>query len=326
MMASPHTRVATADTEAAAWHARLGVRSVSTQTIDEFFAWRSQPANAEAYRRVEKVWAATGKLSNDGQIRAAVAEAMERKVDRTAKRRLPRTLFAAAAVTAAVAISMGAWFWHQARTVFTTDIGEQRVVQLADGSAVRLDTASKIQVRFESGERRIDLERGQALFTVAHDADRPFVVSAGGARVTAVGTVFDVRRTGGDVRVTLVSGAVDVERAVDAPPSRLSAGQQARVTQKAVTTRAVDVETVTSWTDGRIVFEDTPLREAVAEVNRYLTDGIDLEAGEWANEPINGVFRAGDRDAFASATAVGLGLDSRVRSDGTLLLSKRRNN
>lgn len=326
MMASPNTRVVTADTEAAAWHARLGVRSVSTQTIEEFFAWRSEPANAEAYRRVEKVWAATGKLSGDSQIRAAVAEAMERKVDRNAKKRLPRTLFGAAAVTAAVVLSMGIWFWHQARTVFTTDIGEQQVVQLADGSTVRLDTGSQIQVRFARDERRIELERGQALFTVAHDADRPFVVSAGSARVTAVGTVFDVRRTGGDVRVTLVSGAVDVARAADAPPSRLRAGQQARVTPKAVTTRAVDVDTETSWTDGRIVFEDTPLREAVAEVNRYLTDGIDLEAGEWADVPINGVFRAGDREAFASAAAEGLVLSSSVKPDGTLLLSKRTNN
>lgn len=325
-MASPNTRVAKADMEAAAWHARLGVRSVSTETIEEFFAWRSDVDNAEAYRRVEKVWAVSGGLAGASRIQAAVAEAMARKVDRKAKRRMPRTLFGAAAVTAAGVLVVSGWFWHEARTVFSTDIGEQRVVQLADGSTVRLDTGSQIRVRFERRERRIELGRGQALFTVAHDAARPFVVHAGDVSVTAIGTVFDVRRTGEDVRVTLVSGAVDVAGAADARASRLTAGRQAQVTPTAVTTQPVDVAKATSWTDGRIVFEDTPLRDAVAEVNRYLTSGIVLDARDLTNVPINGVFRAGDREAFALAAAEGLGLNSRVRPDGVLLLSKRTNN
>lgn len=326
MTASPNTRVATADIEAAAWHARLGVRSVTTQTIEEFFAWRADQANAEAYRRVEQMWAASGKLADDSQIKAAVAEAMDRKVRPGAKMPRPRTLFAAVAITTLLALSFGGWFWLEARTVFTTGIGEQKVVQLADGSTIRLDTGSRVRVRFADGERRVDLEGGQALFTVAHDANRPFVVDAGSAQVTAVGTEFDVRRSEADVRVTLVSGAVDVTRGPGLPPSRMAAGQQARMTAAGVTTRVVDTAVVTSWTDGRIVFQDTPLRLAVAEVNRYLTDGVRLDVGDLADVPINGVFRAGDREAFTSATADGLGLRASVQPDGALLLSRRTNN
>lgn len=325
-MASPNSRVSAADTEAAAWHARLGVRSVSTRTIEEFFAWRAAPANAEAYRRVERAWAATGGVGNDPQIQAAVAEAMNRRGGLGLKDRYRKTLFAFAAATAVVALGLGAWFWSDSRSLISTAVGEQRVVQLADGSTVRLDTGSTIRVRLGESERRIELDRGQALFTVAHDPGRPFVVDAGETEVTAVGTVFDVRRMGEAVRVTLVEGAVDVTGATGAPPSRMRAGQQARVTAAGLSTRIVDTAKATSWTDGRLVFEDTPLREAVAEVNRYLEDPIALEDAVMAEVPVNGVFRVGDRAAFASAAADGLDLEARVQADGTLLLSRRINN
>lgn len=325
-MFSPNTRVATADTEAATWHARLGARSVSTETLEEFFAWRSVPANAEAYRRVETVWAASGRLGENDRIQEAVAEAMNRRSGLGLKARYRRSLFAIVTATAVAALGLGAWVWFDRRSVVSTDVGEQRVVQLVDGSTVRLDTGSAIRVRFEGGERRIELERGQALFTVSPDMRRPFVVDAGRAEVTAIGTVFDVRRSEGGVRVTLVEGAVEIAGTTGAPPSRMRAGQQAQVTAAGVSTRSVDTAKAVSWTDGRLVFEDTPLRTAVAEVNRYLERPVVLEDGVMAEVAVNGVFRAGDRAAFASAAAEGLGLESRVQADGTLLLSRRRNN
>lgn len=325
-MASPNTRVAAADMEAATWHDRLGARSVSTRTIEEFFTWRSVPANAEAYRRVEQVWAASGRLGGDPAIEAAVADAMKRRSGLGLRDRYRKTLFAIATATAVVALCVGGWFWLDSRSVVATGVGEQRVVQLADGSSVRLDTASAIRVRFVQGERRIELERGQALFTVARDPERPFIVDAGAAEVTAVGTVFDVRRLERAVRVTLVEGVVEVSAGPGAAASRMRAGEQARVMAGEVSTRPVDAAKATSWTDGRLVFEDASLAAAVAEVNRYLEAPIVLGEGVEGEVPVNGVFRAGDRAAFASAAAAGLGLDSRVRADGTLVLSRRKNN
>jgi transmembrane sensor len=78
-MANPKIRVETAETEAAAWHARLGARSVSTRDVEDFFAWKREPANAEAYRRVELIWGETGKLAGDPDIGAAVDAAMTRR-------------------------------------------------------------------------------------------------------------------------------------------------------------------------------------------------------------------------------------------------------
>lgn len=322
-MAGPNARVETADLEAADWHQRLGARRVSTDTLDAFFAWRAAPANAEAYARVERVWAASGALAQDPEMRAAVAEAMDRGKPVGARYRSPRILFGAAGATAGVLLALAGWIWIDGRGRETTGVGEQRVIELADGSRVRLDTGSAIRVRFVGGVRRVELERGQAMFTVAHDAGRPFVVEADGTRVTAVGTVFDVRRLEDGVRVVLVSGAVDVVKGRAGAPARMRAGQAAEVTAAGVRTREVDVSEATSWTDGRIVFEDVRLDAAVAEVNRYLEDPIVLEADGLEGTPVNGVFRTGDRDAFAAAAAEGLGLRTRVRSDGSLVLSGR---
>jgi len=325
-MAGPNRRVETADLEAADWHQRLGARRVSTDTLEAFFVWRAEPANAEAYRRVESVWAASGALAGDPGIAAAVAEAMDRRKPLGGRYRSPRILFGAAAATAGLLLGLAGWVWVDARGRTATGVGEQRVLALADGSQVRLDTGSSVRVRFEDGVRRVELERGQALFTVAHDAGRPFVVEADGTQVTAVGTVFDVRRLEHGVRVVLVSGAVDVTKGREGAPSRMRAGQSAEVTAAGVRTREVDVAAATSWTGGRIVFEDMRLDAAVAEVNRYLEDPIVLEAAGLEGTPINGVFRTGDREAFASAAAQGLGLQARVRSDGSLLLSRRTKN
>jgi len=308
-MPSPKVRVEPAETGAAAWHARLGEPRVSGETIEAFFSWREKPGNADAYRRVEKAWAETGGLGNDPDIAAAVEAAMSRKGDGADKARDRRRLFGVGAVCASVVLGLAAWTLLQDRNVYQTSVGETRVVQLADGSSVRLDTASRMQVRFDGDRRLIDLEQGQAFFTAA--------------QVTAVGTVFDVRREKGEVRVTLVSGAVDVsseKRAVH----RLAAGHQARVTGAGVGARAVDVAVETSWTEGRIVLENAPLTQAIAEVNRYLTDKIELDAPGREAELVSGVFRAGDRDAFVSAATTALDLRASAGKDGGVRLTAEK--
>ena len=321
MMTGPKIRVEKAETEAAAWHARLGATPVSAETIEQFFAWRQDPVHAEAYRRVHKAWTDTGKLVADEDLQRVLDEAMNRRAG--AGRPRPRqALIGLAAVGASLMLAFGIWSWVDRQSTFATNTGEQRLVQLADGSSVHLDTDSRIRVRFEGAQRLIDLERGQALFEVAHDPNRPFVVSAGEAAVTAVGTVFDVRRDGAIVRVTLVSGIVDVAPgAGKGANARLTAGHEARVTPAGLVTAAVDAQTATSWTEGRIVFRNTPLRVAVAEVNRYLTHKVDLDADAKADVPVSGVFRAGDRDAFVSTAAEVLDLEVLPGEAGAVRLS-----
>jgi transmembrane sensor len=322
-MTGPNVRVETAEEEAAAWHARLGTTVVATQTIEDFFAWRAIAGNAEAYRRVEKVWKDSAGLGGDPAVAKALDDALRRGDRRLARRApLPKVAGAVAAGLVLVVATAGA-FWWQDRGVYETSVGEQRVVQLADGSSIRLDTGSAVRVRFERGERRVSLEEGQAMFTVAPDASRPFVVSAGDTRVVAIGTVFDVRRQGDGVSVTLVSGAVDVSAArSEGSTRRMAAGQQTRVSAGELVTRAVNTEAETSWTSGRLVFEGVPLRQAVGEVNRYLTDKVILDRSAPGDVRVEGVFDTGDRDAFVGAASAVFNLTVAEQADGSVRLSQ----
>jgi len=323
-MAGPSVRVEAAEEEAAAWHARLGSTVVATQTIEDFFAWRAKPGNADAYERVERVWRQSQGLGADPAIAEALEAARGRRNRRPGRSRRS-VIFGGLAAATAVALVIGGSFWWSTRGVYETGVGEQRVVRLADGSSVSLDTDSRLRVRFGRDERRIELVEGQALFDVTPDAARPFVVTAEDTRVVAVGTVFEVRRREEGVDVTLVSGRVNVSAGMAAEPRRMTAGQQTRVSARGLETSTVDTEAETSWTTGRLIFRNVPLEDAVDEVNRYLTAGIEIDDPSIRGVVVSGVFRTGDREAFVAASSDVLGLDAYPKADGTVGLSRREN-
>jgi transmembrane sensor len=217
-------------------------------------------------------------------------------------------------------VSGWAWFSLGAAPHYATRVGEQRLIRLADGTKVRLDTDTQIAVRFAAGERHVRLARGQAFFDVAHDPARPFIVDAGAMRVRAVGTRFDVRRDGADAKVTLVEGVVQV-RSEGAPASTwtLKPGEQVALGRASAPIRA-DVAAATSWTTGRVIFQGLPLAQAIDEVNRYSPRKIRLEAGAVAAIPVTGSFEAGDTDGFVSAVSDLHGLIAKQAPDGTIVL------
>lgn len=322
-MSDPQSANRVADREAAEWHVRLGERPVSAAMLHAFAVWRRIPANAEAYHRVETLWRTTGSLSSDPEIQALAQGTLRRSRPRLtqiwSRRLIPAAVVLAPVLVAAVALLL----WLPGRDVYSTDIGGRRTVQLEDGSQVQLDTDTRLKVRFSDARRQVVLERGRALFSVAHDTARPFSVAAGATEVTALGTVFDVRRDLAGVRVTLVEGAVAVTdaRSGEARRWRLSPGQQLATSRPDPEPEAVDPVSATSWSKGRLVFRETPLREAVAEVNRYLPDKIILAAGPVGEVPVNGVFATGDREAFVSAASDLFGLTAQPQPDGGVRLT-----
>lgn len=322
-MSDPQDASRIADREAAEWHVRLGERPVTAATLADFKAWRASAANAEAYYRLETLWRTTGSLSGDADIQALTRDTLKASRPRASRSGKGTVLPAILAATAVAVAAVGLFVWLPSRGVYSTTIGGRDVVQLADGSRITLDTDTRLRVRFEASERRIFLERGQALFVVAHDADRPFRVAAGGAAVTALGTTFDVRREADGARVTLVVGSVAVTDTADGKTRswRLSPGQQLETEKTNPAPRTVDAALATSWSEGRLVFRRTPLREAVAEVNRYLPHKITLDAGPAEAVAVNGVFTAGDRDAFVAAATDLFGLKAQNQADGSVRLT-----
>src|SRR5690606_34928319 len=115
----------------------------------------------------------------------------------------------AAAAAAGIAAMIGSGIWYtQGQSMLTTKVGERRILTLADGSTVMLNTDTRLRVRFSDSHRTVFLENGEASFDVAKDAARPFIVKAGNTQIAAIGTTFDVRWLGQALAVTLVQGRV----------------------------------------------------------------------------------------------------------------------
>lgn len=189
-----------------------------------------------------------------------------------------------------------------------TDVGEQRILTLEDGTRISLNTATRLTIDYDRQARRVRLTAGEALFEVAKRADWPFIVTASDRTITALGTAFVVRRDQQDLAITLVEGkiAVDAVRPVaPAEPLKIATPGQ-RVTYSAGANARVEhlnIDHATAWRRGQVVMESTPLSDAIAEMNRYSTLRLSLDSEVADDVRISGVFRAGDSLLFARAIA-----------------------
>ncbi|HJP67677.1 MAG TPA: FecR domain-containing protein [Sphingomicrobium sp.] len=297
---SPEITADMALAEAAAWLTALhdrGERKAATEAA--FREWiEADPLHARAFAQVTDVW--------DVLPGAVAAD----EAPKSARRRRPAWAYAAAA-SVALAVSTSGYLWINRDPVYETPRGQQRSLELVDGSHIALNTDSKVQVDYSAAERRVELERGEVLFNVAKNPRRPFIVDAGSEEVRAVGTSFVVRRDGdGKVAVTLIQGVVKVtqkpsEARPDVPPPAiLRAGE--RLTVGPTEVAALDrphLEAVTAWRTGNIMLDDETLGDAVAEFNRYGSTQIVLTDPRLSDLRISGVFDANSPEQFVAMTA-----------------------
>jgi len=217
----------------------------------------------------------------------------------------------AAAATVVIAGVGTSLYFHSRPERIETAIGEQRSVVLSDGSLVTLNTASAVEVRFTRDHRGVTLLAGEALFNVAHDAQRPFDVIAGATTARAVGTRFNVDRRENATTVTVVEGRVAV---FDASNDRnenagervlLNAGQKVTRTPErpGAAVAPANVTTAIAWTERKLIFENRPLGEVAAEFNRYNRRTIEIRGAKLRSEEVTGVFRADDPESFLAFLA-----------------------
>jgi transmembrane sensor len=324
--------------QAAHWHARLDAPDCTEQERAEFERWwLKAPAHARAFAAGEALSAELSRAAAHKsrlQEMADEAFAMGRAFapvpeSKSRSRWLVPATLAAGIAAAVIAVRLISDFQVRAAppVVYATESAARRDITLADGSTVYLDVGSEISVRLTDTEREIVLVDGRALFEVAHDASRPFVVSAAGSRTTALGTRFQVQREGRNVVVTLAEGKVAVTGDSDAAPWRetLAPGEQISIGSDTGTPRkrSVDAQVSTSWTRGRLVFHGTPLEEALAEVNRYADRKVRLGDPDLADLTVAGNFIAGDSELVVSALAAMLPLRVVDGGGGEIILFRR---
>nr|WP_243852926.1 FecR domain-containing protein [Sphingomonas naasensis] len=202
-----------------------------------------------------------------------------------------------------------------APAVAVTKVGGHRLIGLADGSKVELNTDTRLRTLVDRGLRSVWLDQGEAFFEVAHRDGQPFVVHAGPREVTVLGTKFSVRREGGKVTVSVLEGRVrvdDVEPGGSARSTIITAGDIAlsEGTATLVTTGSKErVGDVLSWRQGMLSFDQEQLSRIAAEFNRYNNKKIVIEDPEAANIRIGGTFPAFKPGAFARLLRDAYGLE-----------------
>jgi transmembrane sensor len=343
MNAPAHLR--TLAEQAADWDIRLRSAACTAADREAFAAWcAAEPAHAEAF---------DGLQLGIGALKDAYATSPRLRAMRDQARSLkpaPQPWRIAAGIAAAVlAVSaIGGFVYTQqgrdgsslatmelprgAPSVYQTAVGERTDVTLSDGSVVTLNTRSRLVVNYTEGRRDVTLVAGQAMFNVARNATRPFVVTAGSRQVTALGTAFDVRLDRRQVKVTLIEGKVKVEpargslwRALPMGERDLAPGQQliASNTTPVVSVAAANVAVETSWREGVVVFNDTPLAQAVAEINRYAAEPITVGDRELGELRINGRFRTNEPGAFLNAVVAYFPVEAHRTPGGETVLTVR---
>lgn len=305
---SPRRR---AEAEAAAWIARLNADRRDAGTEAALRAWLDASADhRDAFERATEIW---------GVVPGAMAETGSGASERPL--RVQRPVHARAMALAAslllLLVAGATWWALNPSGRYATSHGEQEVATLEDGSRISLNTDTALNVRYAEGVRRVRLDHGEAMFEVAPDAERPFEVEAGTRLVRALGTSFIVRREGEDVQVVLIEGRVEVEpigterEASAGRPGRVELAPGERLIARARTYAAIDrpsIEAATAWRHGQALFEDIPLAEAAAELNRYGGPNLVIVDPRVASLRVSGVFATHDSGEFAEAVATLHGL------------------
>ncbi len=319
--------------QAEAWYARLRSGDISERERKRFRVWlAADPEHIRAFDRVNDVWR---RLDPEGEAARQSWPELDRefldlvdtrgglttsaRTPESAARRYVR-LAAAACAFVVVAGAIGlATISTPPGTSYTTGRAEVRTLSLADGSVVHMNADSDIRVEMSLDFRKIGLEEGEALFEVAPDAARPFVVSAGDATIRALGTEFNVNRNSQEVTVTVLEGTVQVsqlpnEKLLSRTPVRrtVSRGEQIeyQVNGKLGDVAASEPDTAVAWRRGELVFDNKPLASALEDINRHLETRIVAPDPRISELRISGVFKSGD----AASVIDGLTMSFPVRA------------
>ncbi len=317
------------DRAAAQWAAKVD-RGLSRAEQTDFDTWLAEDVRRPgAYGRVRAVALHTQRAAALGPAFAPQDVQPARPREGRSRRAV---LWGGAGVAASV---VGALGWLGAslfgRTQrFQTRKGEIRQIALDDGSVITLNTASGVAVDFDASRRGVRLIDGEAMFDVAHDPKRPFVVSAGAALVRAIGTSFTVSRLADKpIQVVVREGVVEMSQVSEktVAPVRLAANTRGLApllsgAAPIVVTpmRTSEVRDQLAWRDGRIAFEGQTLGDAALQFGRYSETRILIDDPALAREEVAGLYQADDPVGFAQAVALSLGARTQVEAGAVRIL------
>jgi transmembrane sensor len=358
--------------EAAQWSLELATGDIPAERIAQWQQWlAASEAHRDAFDRIQSTWCAVDRYATgtvawpsreevasdayDGSVAVSVwrARVATRRSSRRGRSWAPAVLrrhpwltvgFAASAVAALTALAVlpvmrSVQSAQPVVTVVETSSGENRDVQLGDGSVVSAGAQSVLWATLSAGSREVTLERGEAFFRVAKDPARPFVVRIGSTTVAAVGTAFNVRRAGERVVVGVSEGIVKVDAPAPAAAptvqgqperpvirtARLGVGQQLSIdaASGSASLQAVDVIGIAAWRNGLLQYRDEPLRSVIADLTRYSARDIVIANPQIADLRITGTVFANDVNSWLQSLETALPVRVVWAPDGSARLEAR---
>jgi transmembrane sensor len=319
--------------------------------------WLQDPRHKITFLRIREAWRRASRMRSarplDGNVDPDLlknADLSLRTGNDTNKSGWPFRIAAAAALTLIIyLVGLAGWITLQSSDwiKYTTTIGGYENIALADGSGIQLNTDSEIRARLTAHVREIQLIRGEALFQVANDRQRPFTIRAANVAVhvnqvdeTAAALVVRLR-TPSTVDISVTRGSVMLEpeerlldiafRHLAVPPSTIVEGDMAAIRPEGVHLSRVGLEELNrklSWTAGLLSFQGETLSEVTDEFNRYNRKHLIVTDPSIANRRIGGAFQATDPESFVSALRKGFGVraqELRASSDeGVIRLTSAR--
>lgn len=287
-----------AEDEAAEWLLLLAEDPENATLQADFEAWRgAHPRHAEIWARTMRAYDLIGAASRETAAPAPVLRVMSKPAIPTvlAPRRRSAIRVAALALAAAIAIALTPAALLHLQADVATMAAETRVLDLADGSQVRLAPQSAISVAITTEGRQVRLLKGRAFFEVTPDPARPFRVQAGDTRVTVVGTAFDVRRGENGTAIGVSHGRVRVENAKLPPEGELlGIGDAIVVTEVGAARHRVDAEAVADWRSGRLTVRDAAIAEVIDELRPYFAGYIFVADDAFSRQRVSGVYDLND--------------------------------
>lgn len=277
--------------------------------FESYFGGRAHQLHPEDREAAEAFWTSLGEL-----------DAPDAPFTLPERPMRSRVLAMASLAAMIVVLACGGWLvsghFRNGPEFYHTKRGQTSTLALDDGSSVRLGADSLVQVAYEAGVRRVILESGDAIFEVAKDPARPFIVETPSGEVKALGTTFMVRLLPDQARLTVIEGTVKVTPDPDttgaAPISRIATtGEQVEFgvvePREGASRQAfvgnvepVDIPRATGWTRGMLYFRGESLSEAISVANRYAEHPLRMPEPAAADIPVFAAIRVGDTSALSA--------------------------
>lgn len=265
------------------------------------------PAHQQAYQEIEAFWQQLGGLETIAQPQLEAARAYASDTQRS-QRCLPRQTLALAASVLLMVLAVPSVQLCLDNGSYRTAKGDQTHIALSDGTQIDLNTDTEVRVSYTLFSRTVKLEHGEALFTVKHDADKPFEVVVADSRIRDIGTQFNVYRQGNRVAVTVLEGEVKVIQNQSKDQQVLTAGMQFTYGQgrQHLLANLGDYKDAVAWREGRIVFKGQRLGVVLEQLARYHAVKLTTGNARLQSLKVSGSFSTSDLNLALNTIAAGL--------------------